>query len=268
VNRLGPAAFAERPLFEPYADGLTACAGALPSRQVLDLLFEQPGPRPTLQDGTPIRLVGDALPQGYEAGIAISGGVPTREYDWHDYFNALVWRRFPQAKAALNAAHIAALAQRAPSAPRGPRRDALTQFDECGVVVSASEPALLAALRCHEWRELFWGARDAWGRVIEVTVFGHATLDQLRAPFVGLCGKALLREVSPAWFERALADRCEALDRWMAGQIADPNGIGGEVRLQPLPLLGVPGVVAESGAADYYDDIRQFRPLRRVAKPA
>jgi hypothetical protein len=32
---------------------------------------------------------------------------------------------------------------------------------------------------------------------------------------------------------------------------------------QPLPLLGIPGVVAESEAPSYYDDVRQFRPKTR-----
>ncbi|WP_374403432.1 DUF3025 domain-containing protein [Niveibacterium sp.] len=264
----GPADFADRPLFESYADGLRASGGQLPSRELLDAMFERPGPRPCLLDGSPIHLVDAPQPEGYEAGIAVSGGVPTREFDWHDYFNALVWRRFPRAKAALNAAHIAALQERGPAAPRGPRRDALTQFDECGVVVLASEPALLDVLRGHCWREFFFDRRGAWGRAIEVIVFGHATLDQLRAPFVGLCGKALLRAVSPAWFAQPLAARCEPLDLWLADVIADPAGIGGGLRLQPLPLLGVPGVVADSDNPDYYADTRQFRPLRRVAPTA
>ncbi|WP_172196828.1 DUF3025 domain-containing protein [Niveibacterium sp. COAC-50] len=268
MSGLGPAAFAGRPLFEPYTDALLASGCRLPSRDALDDLLGRPGPRPCLQDGTRIHLVGETPALGYEAGIAVSGGVPTREYDWHDYFNALVWRRFPQAKAALNAAHIAALQQRGPHAPRGRRRDALTQFDECGVVVSSSDPTLLAALRGHEWRELFFDARNAWGRAIEVTVFGHATLDQMRAPFVGLCGKALLQRVPHDWFERPAAQRCQALDQWLSAQIADEGGIGGGVRLQPMPLLGIPGVAAENAHADYYADTRQFRPLRAAVAPA
>ncbi len=268
MSDLGPAALAGRPLFEPYTDALLASGSSLPSRDALDDLLGRPGPRSCLQDGTRIHLVGETSALGYEGGIAVSGGVPTREYDWHDYFNALVWRRFPQAKAALNAAHVAALKQRGPNAPRGRRRDALTQFDECGVVVSSSDPTLLAALRGHEWRALFFDARDAWGRAIEVTVFGHATLDQMRAPFVGLCGKALLQRVPQDWFECPVAQRSQALDQWLSAQIADEGGIGGGVRLQPIPLLGIPGVAAENVRADYYADTRQFRPLRAAVAPA
>ena len=261
----GPAALAEQPLFEPYADLLRTAGERLPSRELLDRSFDHPGPRPCLADGTPIRLIAEAHVEGYEAGIAANGGVPTRAEDWHDYFNALVWCRFPQAKATINSGHLAELEKRGASVARGPRRDALTQFDECGVVVSSSDPALLECLRQHAWRELFWEAREAWHGVIDVTVFGHATLDQLRAPFVGLCGKALLREVPADWFGMSLEQRCTELDGWIAAQISEPESLAGEKRLRPLPLLGIPGLVPDNAVADYYEDTRQFRPLRSVA---
>nr|WP_242533443.1 DUF3025 domain-containing protein [Niveibacterium umoris] len=236
-------------------------AAGLPSIDDLDAALADPGPRPTLRDGTPVRLVANAHAAGYEAGIAASGAVPTREHDWHDFFNALVWCRFPQAKAALNAAHLEELTLRGAGAPRGPRRDRLTQFDECGVVVSASDPALLAALRAHDWRGLFWEHRAAWGRSIDVVVFGHATLDQLRAPFVGLCGKALLREVPSHWFADDAAARNLEVDAWLAERLAGLGAQGSPARLQALPLLGIPGLSADSETAAYYDDTRQFRPL-------
>ncbi|MCX9157895.1 DUF3025 domain-containing protein [Niveibacterium sp. 24ML] len=263
----GPAALAGRLLFEPYADQLRASGAYLPSREALDQSLDACGARPCLADGTPIRLIASAHAEGYEAGIARTGGVPTRSDDWHDYFNALVWWRFPRAKAALNAAHLAEIDSRAQGAPRGRRRDALTQFDECGVVVSASDPALLDCLRQHDWRGLFWDARAAWGHRISVTVFGHASLDQLRAPFLGLCGKALLWEVSPAWFASEPALRWRELDAWLADCIGRQDVFGAPRDLRPLPFLGVPGLVAANAAADYYDDTRQFRPLR-VRPPA
>jgi hypothetical protein len=33
----------------------------------------------------------------------------------------------------------------------------------------------------------------------------------------------------------------------------------------PLPLLGIPGATPDNEFSTYYDDTRQFRPLRRVA---
>lgn len=258
----GPAALAGRLLFEPYAEPLRASGTGLPSREALDQALGASGTRPRLADGTPIHLIADAHPEGYEAGIARTGGVPTRSDDWHDYFNALVWWRFPRAKAALNAAHLAEIRSQAVGAPRGRRRDALTQFDECGVVLSASDPALLECLRQHDWRGLFWDARAAWGTQIELTVFGHASLDQLRTPFHGLCGKAMLREVVPAWFATEPAERWLELDGWLAERIRQPDGLSGAQRLRPLPLLGLPGLVRANASADYYEDTRQFRPLR------
>lgn len=261
-----PAHWADGALFEPYLRWLRACEHGLPSLAALDALLDDPGPRPRLRGGTPIRLVAGTHADGYEAGIARTGAVPTRAGDWHDFFSALVWCRFPAAKAALNAAHLDELALRGAEAPRGARRDRLTQFDECGVVVSASRPELLDDLRRHAWRAVFFDSRAAWGAAISVTVFGHATLDQLRAPFVGLCGKALLREVPPDWFALSADARCRELDQWLAERLARPPAPEDAGRLQPLPLLGIPGLVADNADAAYYDDPRQFRPLRAAGR--
>ena len=38
--------------------------------------------------------------------------------------------------------------------------------------------------------------------------------------------------------------------------------------LQPLPLLGIPGVTPENADPAYYDDTWQFRPGRRASKKA
>jgi hypothetical protein len=124
----------------------------------------------------------------YEMRIWARGEVATRPDNWHDFFNALVWCTFPLAKAALNARHAAALTAQA--GIRGSDRDALTHFDECGVVVVASDPSLLALLRGFQWRALFWTRRHDLARALRCFVFGHATYEHLLRPFRGLTAKA------------------------------------------------------------------------------
>jgi len=46
----------------------------------------------------------------YERRVHASGAVATRADNWHDLFNALVWRAFPQSKNALNGLHVRELA--------------------------------------------------------------------------------------------------------------------------------------------------------------
>lgn len=197
----------------------------------------------------------------YETRIWTRGEVATRPNNWHDFFNALVWLTFPHSKAAINARHVEAPAANTTPGGRGHDRDALRHFDECGVIVVASDPSLLALLRGFQWRELFWERRLDLGRSLRCFVFGHATYEQLLQPFRGLTAKAVLYEGAEDWFRRPLAAQLTDLDQRLSDEIAagdhrDPRAF------QPLPLLGLPGVTPDSENPAYYTDRWQFRPGR------
>ena len=147
-------------------------------------------------------------------------------------------------------------------AGRGPRRDALTQFDECGILVVSADPEVSALLAAHAWEAAFWQRRARLLATTRFLVFGHGSWDQLRAPFFGLCAKAIHRVVDPAWLALSPADRQAEADAWLAAHLADPAQPFGKASLVPLPLLGIPGLTPASECADYYRDTRQFRPRR------
>ena len=246
------------PLFFPLAPLLAQ----LPSRPERDALVALAAKHPVATaDGHPVRFVppqDDGL--GYEARIAARGEIETREDNWHDWFNGLVWLTFPKAKAALSARHAAELA--AAGEPRGAVRDAMTHFDECGAVVVAEDGSLLDLLAGFRWKELFVERRAEAIAGLRVFIFGHATYESLLAPFRGLTAKCVLTPVAAGWLQKPLTGQLAEIDGWLAadlaaGQHGDPRG------LQPLPLLGVPGVVPESDDPAYYDDTWQFRPGRR-----
>lgn len=201
---------------------------------------------------------------GYEEHAFVTGEVATRPENRHDLFNALIWLAYPRTKAALNRRHVAALraARTRSGAGRGPLRDALTQFDECGVVVAGSCPGLWSALCSHRWRVVFVERREELLRTTRFLVFGHASHDALAAPFVGLCGKALFVEVDDAWLRLAEVDALAALDARLAA-LFDTRDFSPR-DWQPLPLLGIPGATADNERPDYYDDRRQFRPARTM----
>lgn len=251
------------PLFFPLAPLL----GALPPRPDTVALA-------ALADSRAIRTAAGRLlrlapPQNdglsYEARIARVGIVETRPNNWHDWFNGLVWLTFPRAKAALSARHAAALAPA--GVLRGAARDAMTHFDECGAVVVAEDAALLALIAGFRWRELFVARRADAVAGLRIFIFGHATYEALLSPFRGLTAKCVLTPVAPGWFDRTLAEQLTEIDGWLAadlvaGKHADPRS------LQPLPLLGVPGVTPDSENPAYYDDTWQFRPGRtRIIRP-
>jgi hypothetical protein len=232
---------------------------AAPSACDIDALAARLG-RPRTTRGFPL-CFSPAPPDrlAYEARIAACGCVATRDHDWHDTFNALVWLAFPQIKAAINQRHGEEHA-RLPGggAMRGPVRDALTQFDEEGLVLVSDDTALLDALRDHRWRDALFERRAAV-MASKLFVIGHGLMDKARAPYVGLCAKAL--HLCSATVGRPLAGVTAAyLDGWLAGQICAGRWPHSPRDLHPLPVLGLPGMTPDNTCAAYFEDMRQFRP--------
>lgn len=250
---------AERPLFDPLVPWLAQLSDPRPpSLARLQRWLDEADPPAVSGGGAPLRFVepvSDGV--GYEQRIYRTGQVSTRAGHWHDAFNALVWLRFPLAKAALNALH---LRETGTDGVRGGPRDAATLFDESGVIVACRDESLADALRAHRWRELFVQRRGELVRLVRFVIFGHALYDQMRAPFYGLCGKALSVELPDRADREALY---ASIDAQLAARFATPGGLADPAALHPLPMLGVPGVTPASEDPVYYDDIGQFRPLRR-----
>jgi hypothetical protein len=185
-----------------------------------------------------------------------------RPFDWHDLFNALVWMTFPTTKAVINARHYESMAA-AGRGNRPPQRDALTLFDEDGVAVVSSDPELLELVRGFRWKELFWHRRDAVKARMRFYVFGHALFSKALQPFVGLTGKAVLREAPGAFLELARSEQLAELDRLLAMHIWDRERFRHGRELSPLPVLGVPGWWSGNEGEGFYDDTAYFRPGRR-----
>lgn len=185
----------------------------------------------------------------YEAGIAASGCVPTRENNMHDFLNALVWLQFPQLKSAINLAHCRMLAH-ATVTQRGRLRDQLTLLDESGVLVASPHANLFDLLHKHEWETLFWTERHMVESGMTFIVVGHGLLEKCLRPFAGMTGKCLLLESA----ETALP----GLDNLAAQCVSHADSL----ELKPLPVLGIPGW-DENSAPEYYRNTDVFRPLQK-----
>ena len=220
------------------------------------------GAQPILtENGQRIRFV-PPQPDGlaYECRIWESGEVETRPDNWHDFFNAVVWFAFPRTKVAVSARHVRAMAPAGEQ--RGTVRDALTHFDECGIAVLSSQPELLEMLRNFEWKRLFVEHRAEVRQSMRFLIFGHATYEALLKPFRGLTAKAILYDIDSDGLQQSPAALRAAVDARLAADLA--SGRYARPRdFQPLPLLGIPGVVPDSEDPAYYDDTYQFRPGRR-----
>lgn len=244
-------------LFDPLRGWLDQLPAAPDTQALCQLAASHPIHVP---NGQPVRFVTPpADGMVYECRIWENGEVATRQDNWHDFFNALVWLTFTQTKVAVSACHVEAMT--APGEARGRVRDALTHFDECGIVVLSSQPELLDLLRGFEWKKLFVERREDVKRSMRFVIFGHATYEQMLQPFRGLTAKAVLYEVSEDWLQMSEAAQTTAVDALLAADLA--SGRYQRPRdFQPLPLLGIPGVTPDSEDPAYYDDTWQFRPGR------
>jgi hypothetical protein len=203
-----------------------------------------------------------AFEDKYEPRIFLRGEVQMRERNWHDLFNALVWLTFPRAKAALNRRHYEALCvQRAAGRPnRGSSQDALTLFDEGGVIVATTTPALAGLLRGHEWKTLFWQRRAELNGAMAFYLFGHALYEKSLQPFAGVTGRGVIFAVDGTFFERDPGGRMEELDAQLAELAGNPQCFRTTRELAVVPILGVPGWCADNAHEAYYDDTDYFRP--------
>jgi hypothetical protein len=199
--------------------------------------------------GQPLRFVPQTRHCGqldYEQAIFASGGVPSRERNWHDLFNALSWLAFPATKATLNALHQHSL--RAGN-NRLPSSDAATLFDESGLVLLGPATELADCLMRRDWQAALVDRRKHWAN-IGIRVIGHAVLEKLIRPWPGITAKCLCIELppdaSPARIDAAIAQR------WQE----NPPTPGS---LFPLPILGIPGWCPGNEDPAFYSDTRYFR---------
>ncbi len=252
-----PAVHWHRPWLHPLAGvGLTVmqglCGGSV--AHALNAAGEQ--------HGCPVRFAApDAAPPGeaYEAFIRRTAQVPTRD-NLHDFFNGLVWLRFPQAKTALNRLQSEAIAAQGVGAVRGPVRDAITVFDENGALLLAPPAVatvLWPALLARDWHALFVTHR-AWWAQAQLVLFGHALMEQLVSPRKPITAHVWVWPFEPAG---SGADPVPALDAALAADLSAERLSAKP--FTPLPVLGVPGWWPDNEDPAFYADVTVFRPARR-----
>lgn len=266
MNATAPAVGAERRRFvapargdvlagtfsHPLFDDLAACRDLLlaaewPGIDLLNARLALPGRRFVAQDEA---LLDDGL--HYEVRVA-QGRIATRPDNWHDLFNALVWARHPALKAALNARQCLHVAG-STDGQRNRAQQALTQFDESGVIVRVRDASLLGHWDRHDWSALFLGHAERWrrGDIAVVAVIGHALLEQALLPGRRLVGKCLVM----AQDTEMDVDLARVVTAIRNGEVLEDP-----MELRPLPLTGIPGWHPDQDSG-FYAQADYFRPLR------
>ncbi len=207
----------------------------------------------------------DLLKDGlhYEERIR-RGQLATREDNWHDLLNALVWLRYPRIKQALNLAQCRDIS-RVGRRERTRSQCAMTHFDEAGAIVLCSDPKLIAMWDKHDWLGLFWRERAAWDQRIAVQVFGHAILELALQPQRLLVAKCIVLMSDEETVDRLRTDPTstrQQIDARIAKGIAEGAELGDPQDLRPLPLSGIPGWRTDAVDERFFSDAPCFRPVR------
>lgn len=233
----------------PSLDELNQCLRGAMNRRGVPLRFAEPA-------------AGAVAGQHYELRIAQAGEVATRA-NWHDVFNALAWTAFPGTKSAISEMHARIIESQgdAELKRRGVARDVLTLFDESGAIVVSESRDVLETLRDFGWKGLFWERRADWLKHVRVYLFGHALMEKMLAPHIGVTAKCVLFEAPRGWLAaHDVGAQVRELDQRAADCFMDPAHLASTRSLQPLPILGIPGWDARGEDEAFYDNTNYFRP--------
>ena len=246
--------YAEWPVLKDYQRFFEAGVGRRYSASGVPLKFVEQG------------LKSERFEDGYEPRIYLKGEIQTRQQNWHDFFQVLVWRTMPKTKTVINQLHYHALKQRTDTDPgqqrRAPIENALTQFDECGAVILSSKPELLELVNNFQWKTLFWQNRSDVGHHFKCIVFGHAMYEKALNPYIGMTTHSILLPVEQEFLNQSTANLIAKTDDLLANLFQAEDAIKSPQDFSPFPLLGMPGWDKANDVEAYYDNTNYFRPGR------
>jgi len=124
---------------------------------------------------------------------------------------------------------------------------------------NAAGHALIAALRQHQWQQVFIEQGHMFATDAEVWLFGHALLEKLVRPYKAITAHTLVISVPESYFGLGDEARRAWIDQHVAADLTQQDALIG--RLTPLPVLGVPGWSRDQDQ-DFYADAAVFRPKR------
>ena len=205
--------------FPTHAD-LTALAEGERNRRAPDLeplRFSPHTKKPRRSKRTKI-----VLDELYDGSIVLKREVPCLERSYHDLFNALIFSAFLRSKRHLHQRQFAALADWIGTGSQLPgkrtrQQDALTIFDEGGVILIMAEPFLSA------WRSsstpLMIDPHNPETGIVPL-LFGHALLEHLYEGHSQIRASAVVIELARPLSLDGLLDEA---DRHLAARLSDPS---------------------------------------------
>ncbi|MDH5473736.1 MAG: DUF3025 domain-containing protein [Gammaproteobacteria bacterium] len=197
----------------------------------------------------------------YEPRIYLRRELQTRNENWHDFFNAMVWLTFTKTKSYLNERHYFAALEREPGSNRSVLENAITLFDECGIIIISDDEQLLDMIRQHQWKDLFYHHKDQFNKNIFCYVFGHAIYEKALAPYIGMTCQALLIN-STDLIHSCRNNQLTEIDDFLAHYWRN-HCIQSSDDLNAFPVLGIPGLHKDNNNESFYENRDYFRPIKK-----
>ncbi|MCW8936168.1 MAG: DUF3025 domain-containing protein [Gammaproteobacteria bacterium] len=198
----------------------------------------------------------DKFEDQYEPRVYLKGELQTRTQNWHDFFNAIIWLKFPKTKKMLNTLHFTQAKQRKKGSNRSTLENRITQFDECGAIIITNNKKLLDLIKNHQWKELFIKNKKEFEENIKCVIFGHAIFEKSLNPYIGMTCHCLLLESHELLEDIKNEDFSnideKIMDIWKNKISKSP------LKLNALPVLGIPGYWPEQNAS-FYENTEYFR---------
>jgi len=192
----------------------------------------------------------------YEPRVYLKNELQTRTHNWHDFFNALIWLKFPETKKTLNNLHYFQAKNRVRGSNRTTLENRITQFDECGAVIVSNNRESLELIRNHQWHELFIDQRDQFDENIRCVIFGHAIFEKALKPYIGMTSHCVLIHDNEL-LNSVKQENYQKLDKKLS-QIWTNEISHTQEKFNALPILGIPGYWPDQNQK-FYSNHQYFR---------
>ena len=192
----------------------------------------------------------------YEPRVYLKRELQTRTRNWHDFFNAMIWLKFPQTKSILNNLHYTQAMTRPKGSNRSLLENRITQFDECGAIIISKKSSLLDLVEQHKWRQLFIDSDNEFEDNFYCVVFGHAIYEKALTPYIGMTCHCLLIQ-NDELLDTVLQQNTDPLDHLVA-QWWKTHSKHKHITLYPYPILGTPGYWPDQNNT-FYQNTQYFR---------
>lgn len=269
-------------VFKDWQDWFLLHPDAFPDLDALTQLAHQNPRAPVLSGGGfPVRFIRQQRLQrqnrasldwrsNYQLRIFLSGEVPSRPNNWHDFFNAWTWIYLPKVKATINWRHFQCIEEssgfpwRLEGGNRNREQDMLTLFDEGGMLVVTDNDELWDLIVRRQWKQIFCERFDELESKVNFVPVGHALFEcalqghprlhascvRVRCPSTLKAGASNPVELSRFWQR---VDECAALEINRRAHLRSPDD------LHALPIWGIPGWHPRAGEPAFVADSSYFR---------